>query len=134
MASPMMRARQPGVAGTAAKPTFSRRRAALRLLAAERAEEIFPVLLEEIIALGFARAVMAEVDFETGELRPVASLNCPRQFQEKFRLSLWADNPVIRVLHSMEPAAIPIPKSPGKKLYCHPLVYSNKQPCWEAER
>src|ERR1041385_7348655 len=119
MASPMMRARQPGGAADSVKSTFSRRRAALRLLAAERAEEIFPVLLEEIIALGFARAIMAEVDFESGELRPVASLNCPRNFQEKFRLSLWADNPVVRVLHSMEPSTVPIPKSPGKKLYCH---------------
>jgi len=134
MASPMMRARQPGAAAEGVKPTFNRRRAALRLLGAERAEEIFPVLLEEIIALGFARAMMAEVDFETGELRPVAALNCPRSFQEKFRLSLWADNPVIRVLHSMEPASVPNSKTPGKKLYCHPLVYSNKQPCWEAER
>jgi signal transduction histidine kinase len=134
MASPMMRARQPGTSGDSVKPTFNRRRAALRLLAAERAEEIFPVLLEEIIALGFARAIMAEVDFETGELRPVASLNCPRSFQDKFRLSLWADNPVVRVLHSMEPAVIPYGKNPDKKLYCHPLVYSNKQPCWEAER
>jgi PAS domain S-box-containing protein len=134
MASPMMRARQPGGTAGNGKPTFNRRRAALRLLAAERAEEIFPVLLEEIIALGFSRAVMAEVDFEAGELRPVASLNCPRSYQEKFRLSLWADNPVVRVLHSMTPAAIPNPKTPGKKLYCHPLVYSNKQPCWEAER
>ena len=134
MASPMMRARQPGTSGDSVKPTFNRRRAALRLLAAERAEEIFPVLLEEIIALGFARAIMAEVDFETGELRPVASLNCPRSFQDKFRLSLWADNPVVRVLHSMEPAVIPNGKNPDKKLYVHPLVYSNKQPCWEAER
>jgi PAS domain S-box-containing protein len=134
MASPMMRARQPGTSAENAKPTFSRRRAALRLLAAERAEEIFPVLLEEIIALGFARAIMAEVDFEAGELRPVASLNCSRPFQEKFRLSLWADNPVVRVLHSMEPTVIPNGKSADKKLYCHPLVYSNKQPCWEAER
>src|SRR5512140_1041452 len=116
MASPMMRARQPGVAGTGAEPTFSRRRAALRLLGAERTEEIFPVLLEEIIALGFVRAMVAEVDFEAGELKPAAALNCPRTFQDRFRLSLWADNSVIRTLHSMQPAVLPNLRSASRRL------------------
>jgi len=43
--------------------------AALRLLSAERSEEIFPILLEEVVKIGFPRALVLEVDFESGELR-----------------------------------------------------------------
>src|ERR1700739_3758180 len=63
-------------AGGGAKPTrraappvhaVRRRQSTLRLLGAERSEEIYPVLLEEIVALGFRRTLIAVVDFESGE-------------------------------------------------------------------
>ena len=44
------------------------RRSALRLLDIERTDEIFPVLLEEIVALGHPRALIAKVNFETSEI------------------------------------------------------------------
>jgi len=52
--------------------------AALRLLSAERSEEIFPILLEEIVKIGFPRALVLEVDFENGDVKATASLNCDR--------------------------------------------------------
>ncbi|HEY1271970.1 MAG TPA: hypothetical protein VGF08_08295, partial [Terriglobales bacterium] len=49
-----------------------RRPAVLRLLQAERSEEIFPLLLEEIIALGNPRALVVDVNFDSGEVTPAA--------------------------------------------------------------
>src|SRR5437763_460510 len=66
---------------------WSSESAALRLLSAERPEEIFPILLEEIVKLGFARALVLEVDFETGEIKPPASLNCDKAYLHRFRPS-----------------------------------------------
>ncbi len=136
MATPLMRARRTVEVAPAPSQAqaYSRRRAALRLLNVERSEEIFPVLLEEIVALGFPRALVAEVDFETAELRAVAALNCPKNLQERFSLSLWADNAAVQTLHRMEPAYISYQKGGGRQLYSHPMVFSNRQLCWEAER
>ena len=53
MASPQMRMRS-----DLSEPAGKRRRSALRLLGAERSEEIFPVLVEEIVALGYPRALI----------------------------------------------------------------------------
>jgi PAS domain S-box-containing protein len=135
MATPMLRARRNGsVEPQSGESDLARhrRRAAMRLLGAERAEEIFPVLLEEILALGFARALVAEVDFESATIRPVASLNCPRPLQDFFRVSLWSDTSVVTALHEFTPATIAYGRQ--KKLYIHPLIYNNRRPCWEAER
>ena len=54
--------------------------AGLRLLSAERSEEIFPILLEEIVDLGFVRALVLSVDFETGDIEPAAALKCSKTF------------------------------------------------------
>src|SRR5512147_2759557 len=115
-------------------PRMVRSRAAQRLLSAERADEIFPVLLEEIVALGFARAAALTVDFESGEIRAAAALNCPASFLKSLETSLWAgENPLVSVLHNMKPAVLNgIAGSPG--LYCHPILYRNQNLCWEAER
>ncbi len=67
----------------------SSREASLRLLAAERSEEVFPILLEEIVRLGFPRALILEVDFDSGEIKPTASLNCEKHTLQRFRTSLW---------------------------------------------
>src|ERR1700740_47597 len=88
--------------------------AALRLLSAKRSEEIFPILLEEVVNIGFQRALVLEVDFENGEVKATASLNCDRNEVEKFHTSLWArDNPVMAVLQRLSPAVLPNPTGKG---------------------
>ena len=89
--------------------TPGRKRSVLRLLSAESSEEIYPVLLEEILALGFPRALIASADYETATLRPIAALNCACSLQERFQLPLWADHPIIQALHSRQPALLPMP-------------------------
>lgn len=107
----------------------------MRLLGAERSEEIFPLLLEEIIALGHKCGYVARVDFETSAITPIASLNCSRGYLQKQRTTLFAmENPVVRILHTLKPEVLSNkPKSPGG-LYVHPIVYRNRTACWEAER
>src|SRR5437762_1397514 len=62
MASPVLKRRREVV-----DQRSSNESAALRLIAAERPEEILPILLEEIVFLGFPRAAVVEVDFDTAE-------------------------------------------------------------------
>jgi signal transduction histidine kinase len=108
---------------------------ALRLLSAERSEEIFPILLEEIVGLGFPRALVLQVDFESGEVQPGAALNCNSAYLRRFRTSLWAgENPLVAVLHRLKPDVVSSSNSHGEQLYCHPLIYRNRTLCWEAER
>ncbi len=129
MASPQMRMRADS------RPAERERKAGLRLLGAERSEEIFPLLLEEIIALGHRCAFVARVDFETSAIIPVASLNCSRGYLQKQRTTLFAmENPVVRVLHSFKPETVPAKVKGGNAIYVHPLVYRNRNACWEAER
>ncbi len=109
--------------------------AALRLIAAERPEEIFPILLEEIVHLGFPRAAVLEVDFDTGEIKPAASLNSSPQFLEKFRTSLWAsENPFVSALLGLKPVLIPHGVLRSGSLYAYPMIYRSRSRCWEAER
>ncbi len=131
MASPQMRVRSelPESAG-------KRRRSALRLLGAERSEEIFPVLVEEIVALGHPRALIAKVDFETSEILPIASLNCSKSllaasFALRFTRSKirWCECCTARSRNWFQAEA-----SASPAIYYHPLVYRNKTACWEAER
>jgi len=109
--------------------------ATLRLLDSERSEEIFPILLEEVIALGFPRAFVLAVDYESGEISPVASLRCSQALLEKFRTSLYAtEDPIVQSLLRREGALLDLPHSPGKKLYCQPAIFRSRNFCWEAER
>ncbi len=66
-----------------------RRPAVLRLFQAERSEEIFPLLLEEIIALGNPRALVVDVNFDSGEVTPAAALKWPRAQMDNFSSALW---------------------------------------------
>ena len=91
MASPQMR-----VHSESPEQGGKGRRSALRLLGIERTEEIYPVLLEEIVALGHPRALITKVNFETSEISPVASLNCSKAFLQRFHTSLFS--PKIRQL------------------------------------
>ncbi len=109
--------------------------AALRLVAAERPEEILPILLEEIVFLGFPRAMVLDVEFETGEVRPTASLNCDRGLLQKLHTSLWAsENPAISVLQSLRPALLPRSFQKEGPFYAVPMIYRSRTRCWEAER
>src|SRR5216683_214687 len=108
--------------------------AALRLLSAERSEEIFPILLEEIVFLGSPRALVLDADFDTGEVKPTASLNCDKAYLRKFTTSLWAsENPIITVLQNLKPGMV---RSESKEasLYAVPMIYRSRTRCWEAER
>src|SRR5579864_2385204 len=114
---------------------LSKQSAALRLLSAERSEEIFPILLEEIVNLGFPKAMILEVDFEVGEVKPTASLNFDKRELDKFRASLWAsENRIISVLQNLNPSVLPADSSNGQSLYAYPMVYRSRTRCWEAER
>lgn len=109
--------------------------AALRLLSAERPEEVFPILLEEIVKLGFPRALVLEVDFETGEVKPTASLNCDNSYLAKFRTSLWAsENPIVSAFQNPNPAILPPDAVSGGPIYAYPMIYRSSTRCWEAER
>ena len=111
------------------------REAPSRLLAAERSEEIFPIVLEEIVHLGFPRALVLEVDFDSGEIKAAASLNCDKEYLEKFRTSLWAsENPVVSVLQNLNPAVLKPGTVTGDSLYAYPMIFRSRTRCWEAER
>lgn len=130
MASPQMRVRSdvPQLGGR-------KRRPALRLLGAEHSEEIFPVLLEEIVGLGHPRALIAKLNFDSSEIAPVASLNCSRIFLQRFQTSLFAmEVPLVRVLHTLKPTVVPARAKRAPNLYYYPMIFRNRTPCWEADR
>jgi signal transduction histidine kinase len=112
-----------------------RARASLRLLTATRSEEILPILLEEILALGYPRALAAVANLERAQLQPEVALNCNRQFLQHFRASLYAaDNPIISALHGLEPVVLPRAAWHPRPLYIHPFLFKSADPCWEAGR
>lgn len=117
------------------RASLHRRPAILRLLQAERSEEIFPLLLEEIVALGYPRAMVLDVNFDTGEVTPAAALKWPRQQMEKFVSALWmTDHPLAGVLNSARPAVLAKSSVHSRPIYVHPILYSNHNLCWEADR
>lgn len=112
-----------------------RRPAVLRLLEAERSEEIFPLLLEEIIALGFARAMAVDVNFDSGDITPAAALKWPRQQLDRFTTALWmSEHQLVTVLHTTRPAVLNKTSLHNRPIYVHPILYSNRNLCWEADR
>ena len=109
--------------------------AALRLIAAERPEEIFPILLEEIVFLGFPRAAVLDVDFDTGEIKTAASLNFDPSFLKDLQTSLWAsEDPLVSALLNLKPVLLPDGKLRSGALYAQPMIYRSHMRCWEAER
>src|SRR5437763_8524787 len=131
MASPVQRRRRERFVDQRS----SNESAALRLIAAERPGEILPILLEEIVHLGFPRAAVLDVDFDSGEITPTASLNSSPEFLAKLRTSLWAgENPLVSALLSVKSALIPDGTIRSGSLYVHPIIYRSRTRCWEAER
>ena len=109
--------------------------AALRLIAAERTEEILPILLEELVFLGFRRAAVVEVDFDTGEVKPAASLNFDSALLRRFRASLWeSEDPLVSALLNREPVILPEGKVRPGAFYAYPMICRSPMRCWEAER
>jgi signal transduction histidine kinase len=109
--------------------------AALRLIAAERPEEIFPILLEEIVFLGFPRAAVLEVDFDSGEIKTAASLNFDSARLKSFQTSLWAsEDPLVAALVNLQPVLLPDGRLKTGAIYAHPMIYRSHTRCWEAER
>lgn len=107
----------------------------LRLVSVERSEGVFPLLLDEIVALGYPRALIASVDFDTAEVRPVASVNFSKTGLQRYSASLCAmENPVVQSLHLLEPRVIPTSRKNGPNSLCFPVIYSNARICLEAER
>src|SRR5437763_16239505 len=101
MATPELRLQKPEPGKRRLRVSSRGAPAALRVLQADRSEEVYPILLEEIVGLGFERTFIVAVDFETGEVLPSASLNCSKSYLERFRSSLFAaDKPGVDVLHS----------------------------------
>ncbi|HEX3095350.1 MAG TPA: ATP-binding protein [Candidatus Angelobacter sp.] len=112
-----------------------RRPAVLRLLQAERSEEIFPLLLEEIIALGYPRALVMDVNLDSGDVTPAAAMKWPQAQLEKFSSALWMqDHPLVGVLHAARPEVLSKGALHPRPLYVHPILYSNRNLCWEADR
>ena len=112
-----------------------RRPAVLRLLQAERSEEIFPLLLEEIIALGYPRALLMDVNLDSGEVTPAAAMKWPQAQMDRFTGALWMqDNPLVGVLHAARPEVLNKGPLYPRPLYVHPILYSNRNLCWEADR
>ncbi|HSM84971.1 MAG TPA: PAS domain-containing protein, partial [Candidatus Limnocylindrales bacterium] len=133
MATAEMRFRPERVKGRRGGP--QRRPAVLRLLQAERSEEIFPLLLEEIIALGYERAMVLDVNFDNGDVTPAAALRWPRQQIEKFSTALWmTEHPLTGVLNNLRPAVLAKSSLHNRPIYIHPIVFSNCNVCWEADR
>ncbi|HXM93657.1 MAG TPA: ATP-binding protein [Candidatus Dormibacteraeota bacterium] len=112
-----------------------RESAALRLLAAERSEEIFPVLLEEIVKLGFPKALVVDVDFDTGAVKPAASLNCSNEDLKRFHTSLWVtEDRIVTALQNLTPGMLRSSPTKGQSFYIHPMIYRSRTRCWEAEK
>lgn len=117
------------------RPASQGRNAVLRLLQAEGSEEILPLLLEEIIALGYPRAAVLHVNFDTGDVAPAAALNWSSQQMARFSTALWvSEHPLIGILDAGRPAVLPRTTFHHRPLYLHPILFSHRQPCWEAGR
>src|SRR5262249_30136871 len=82
-------------------------RSASRLLEAERQEKVYPILLKEIVSLGYPRAFVATVDLENREIFPSVSLNCSRNYLHRFRTSLDAfDGGLAGIVQSQKAAVV----------------------------
>lgn len=128
------RAQASGVEKLERRSSFARQ-PSLRLLLAERSEEVLPILLDEIVRMGYPRAFIATSNFESGQISVSAEVNCPANYTKRFSTFLWSgDDPLVGVLHKGEPAVLPHAALNRRALYAHPLIFRNRSRCWEAER
>src|SRR5215472_9528054 len=100
---------------------------ALRLIGAERPEEI--------VFLGFPRAAVFDLNFDTGEIKAVASLNFDHAFLSRMQTSLWAsEDPLVGALLNLKSVSLSDGSLRPGALYAHPMIYKSGVRCWEAER
>src|SRR5215472_634030 len=106
------------------------REAALRVVQVGRSGEVLPVLMQEIVALSYPRAVVVESHPESGEIVPVTTLNWPSPQLEKLTEALRASDGmfagVLAGRTSVYQATIY-----DHPLSLHPMTFSNANPCWE---
>src|SRR4051812_31737546 len=69
--------------GVERRSSFARQ-PSLRLLLAERSEEVLPILLDEIVRMGYPRAFIATSNFESGQIAVSAEVNCPSSYAKRF--------------------------------------------------
>ena len=111
------------------------RGAAFRLLQAERIKDVLPLLLEEIIALGYPCAAVLDVDFDSGDVQPAIALEWPQAQLHEFSTALWVgDNPVTSVMSAQRPAVLLRTSFSPHPVYLHPILFSRRDLCWEADR
>ena len=99
----------------------------LRFIEAESPQDVFRVLLDAIVFLGFPRAALLEADLETNEVKASASVNCDSKFLERLRTSLEArDNPFVSALLNLKPALISDGTIRNIKFYVCPVIYRSQ--------
>jgi len=108
------------------------REAALRLLQVERSSEVLPVLLDDIIALGYARAAVLETRPNSHRVGTVASVNWPPADLAKLAEAVSGPaGPLATTLATNRPEVLEGPLH-HRALSIHPMLYSNPAPCREA--
>src|SRR6202000_1867873 len=54
---------------------------------------------------------------------------------QKFQTTLFSmENPLARILNTLQPELVPVRGKRGVHFYFQPLIYRNRTACWEAER
>src|SRR5262249_54751113 len=107
------------------------REACLRLLQAEHSEDVFPILLEEIVALGHPRAAVLEA--APGFAAPVVALNWGRHQLERLSAALRTQEYPHAAVVDGSPAAGPAKINiHNRPLYLYPMRLSSPTPCPEA--
>jgi len=120
---------------------FPDQRVFVRLLSAERSEQIYSILIEEVIARGFLKAAIVELDFQTGALTVIDSQNYTDPELEKLQIGLRQESPKRQkpqepasALLSPLPAIIPT-SSPQDDLICiHPMVFVADAACQQVTK
>lgn len=109
------------------------RSALLRLLQAARTEDVLPLLLQEILRLGFPRAIALEAEIDTANLVPAAALRWPKLEIKKFSPALRkAGQPLATVLQRAEPAVLLKSEYSSRPIYVHPVLHTNPKARGEA--
>jgi PAS domain S-box-containing protein len=112
------------------KPRSRDQRALARLLESEASADVYPVLLEEVLRLGYPRALVLEVQTDTGDLTPAAALNYGDQSTQPLRSSAFqSDHAIRRILAAGRPRVLHDPALAAAALYCHPVRFCASQPC-----
>jgi len=129
MAGPVLRPTREVFLGQSNDPV------ALRFIEAESPQDVFRVLLDAIVFLGFPGAALLEADLETKEVKASASVNCDSRFLERLRTSLESRyDPFVSALLNLKPALISDGTIRNTKFYACPVIYRSQAPCREAEQ